>query len=118
MKKLFIISLLSLMLIPLLWNGISFLHYVMEHTHTFCASEENHEHQLAGDCHTICQITPTHDKSQLPNKIEFYKLKQYVTAYTCLPIQSTFSNQLSTSTAFSFLYGRIISEDIFRPPIS
>ena len=110
--------LFSLMLIPLLWNGMNFIHYLVEHTHTFCASEEDHQHTSSNDCQTICHITPSHDQGQLPTKIEFYELKQYITADSYLDIQDLFSNQLSTNTAFSFLYGRTISEDIFRPPIS
>jgi len=106
------------MLIPLLWNGVNFLHYLVEHTHTFCASEENHQHTSTDECHTICHISPLHDQSQIPTKIEFYELKQCITAYSYFNIQSTFSNQLSTNNTFSFLYGRMISEDIFRPPIS
>ncbi len=107
------------MLIPLLWNGASLLHYLVEHTHTFCASEENHQHQSMDDCQTICHILPSHEESQLPINIEFYELKQCITASSELYIQDKFLNQLSTITPFSSLfYGRIISEDIFRPPIS
>lgn len=118
MKNLLVISLLSLILIPSIWNGINFSHYLIEHTHTFCAIEESHQHQSTDDCQTICHITPIHDQSQIPTKIEFYKLKQCITAYSYSPIQSTSPNLLSTNTVFSFLYGRIIYQDIFRPPIS
>jgi len=118
MKNTFTILLLSLLLIPLVWNGMSFIHYLVEHTHTFCASEQAHEHTSTEDCHTICHITPQHEQSQIPHNIEFHELKQCISTSTSFNNQFAFSYQFSTSSDYTLLYGRIISEDILRPPIS
>lgn len=118
MGKTLTILLLSLMLIPLCWNGMSFMHYLVEHTHTLCANEKDHQHPSAEDCHTICHIAPQQDQGPVPNKVEFYELKQYVTVFSCFDKQYSFSNAISTYSAYSLLYGRILLEDIFRPPIS
>ena len=118
MKKIFSILLLGLMLIPLYWNGMSLIHYMVEHTHTFCTSEQNHEHSSTEDCHAICHITPQHDHGQIPNTVEFYELKQCVTTLSFFNHQFSFFNYTSTYSDYSLLRGRMLLADIFRPPIS
>jgi len=118
MKKISTILLLSLLLIPLFWNGMSFIHYLVEHTHTFCTSEQDHQHTLTEECPTICHITPQHEQDQIPHNIEFHELKQCITTCASFNAQFAFSYQISTNSDYTLLYGRILSEDIFRPPIS
>jgi hypothetical protein len=118
MRKISTILLLSFMVIPLFWNGASFIHYLVEHTHTFCASEQDHQHDSTEDCQTICHVSPQHDQGQIPHKIEFYELKQYVTASPSIEKQFSFSKSHSTNSEYALLHNRILSEDIFRPPIS
>lgn len=118
MKKLFTISLLSLVLLPIIWNGVSFFHYVIEHTHTFCESDINHEHTHANDCLNVYHISQNQDHDPLLSKIEFFELKQYITAFPFFDKQFSFSNITSTNSEYFLLYNRILSEDIFRPPIS
>ena len=117
MKKLIVISLLSLMLIPLLLMNVNFLHNVVAHTHIFCASEDNHNHVLIKDCQTICKIAPTNKQNQIPVKVESNKFKQIVLTYPYLYFKSVFPISSSTSTSFSSFYGRIKSEYLFRPPM-
>ncbi len=118
MKKTSTILLLSLMLFPLFWNSISFVHHLVEHTHTFCASEQDHQHTSTEDCQTICHISPQHDQGQVPHKIEFYELKQCLSSFSPFNTQLLLSNRISISPDYSLLYEKIISEDIYRPPIS
>jgi len=119
MKKFSSILLLSLMLIPFFWNAKSLIHYLVEHTHTFCASEQDHQHSPTDDCHTICLITTAqHDQAPIPTKTEFHELKQCITAFSSFNTHFLLTNHLSTNANYALLYGRIISEDIFRPPIS
>lgn len=106
------------MLIPFFWNGASFIHYLVEHTHTFCASEQDHQHSSVEDCHTICHISPQHEDGQIPHKVEFHELKKCVSEAPFANNQFSFPNAISANSDYAILYGRILSEDIFRPPIS
>ena len=106
------------MLIPLIWNGVSFMHYLVEHTHTFCESEQNHHHSSTEDCQTICHIAPQHDHGQVPHNIEFYELKQCISPFSYFDTQLLLPNRTSICPDYSLLYKKIISKDIFRPPIS
>ena len=118
MRKNYTIILFSLLLIPLIWNGVSFIHFLVEHTHTFCASEQDHQHTSTDICHTICHVSPQHDQGQIPHNIEFYELKQCITALPFFDKQFSSFNSININPEYSLLYNRIISEDIFRPPIS
>jgi len=118
MKNLSIIMFLSLILSPIVWNGLNFIHYVVEHTHTFCLSDTDHNHIKPNECSHIYHITHQQDRDQIPLNIEFYELKQYTTALSSLTAQDFLSNFTPTNTNFSFLYGRIFPNDILRPPIS
>lgn len=119
MRKLSTILLLSFMLIPLFWNGISLMHYLVEHTHSFCAGEQDHQHASTEDCETICHISPLHNQTQSPHKsIEFYELKQCITEFHFLNNQVLVINSKSTTPDYLLLYGRLLSDDIFRPPIA
>ena len=118
MKKFTSILLLSFMMIPIFWNAMSFVHYLVEHTHTFCTNKQDHQHSSSDDCFKICNITQHHDQGQVPLKVEFYELKQYITPFSSFKTPIKFTNQLSSFTNYSSLYGRVILEDVFRPPIS
>ena len=120
MRKPSIILLLSLMLIPLLWNGINLIHYLVEHTHTFCASEQDHQHPSTEDCRTICYISTQHEESQIPHQsIVFYELKQCITTpFPFLKKQLLFFKTISTISNYLILHGRILSDELLRPPIS
>jgi hypothetical protein len=117
MRQLCTILLTSLVLLPILWNGASFFHYVVEHTHAFCESDIDHEHPLVDDCLTICHVIQDQDHNQLLSKVEFFELKQYITSSFTLNKQ-LFSDRLVSTNAGSALFqGRIYSDDIFHPPI-
>ena len=116
-----IILLLNLLLLPLIWNGVNFIHYLVEHTHTFCESEQNHQHTSAEDCHTICHISPQPYQGQIPvEKIEFYELKQYITTFP-LFLSNQFSYCLLLFLPILIMHFFLVESsqnDIFRPPIS
>ena len=109
---------LSLILIPLCWNGMSFIHYLVEHTHTFCASEDDHQHSSTEDCTNVYHVAPHHEQNQIPHKVEFYELKQYISSFSSFDTQLLLPNRTSICPDYSLLYEKILSEDIFRPPIS
>jgi len=112
------LMLFSLLLIPLIWNGMNAVHYLVEHTHTFCASEQSHEHTSAEDCLTICHIAPQHERSQVPVKAEFYELKQCISASSSFNRPLALSKLLPSKADYLLLRGRVLSEGIFRPPIA
>jgi hypothetical protein len=118
MKQSFGILFLSLMLIPFFWNGLSLFHYMAEHTHTFCSTEQDHEHIPSEDCHTICHFSPDHGQAQIPNKVEFYELQQCITTNSYIKVVSICANIKSTNLSYAHLYSRSFSGNIFRPPIS
>lgn len=118
MRKLAIILCLNLMMLPVIWNGIGLLHYVMEHTHTFCEADlAEHTHQIPDDCISICQLTVSQSNQQLPTTNDYYELK------ICL-VQIPFFKRLlhnpSNKENFieSYLLESHFSDDIFNPPIS
>ena len=115
MKQLKILLLLSLVLLPVIWNGISVFHHLVEHTHTFCQDPSDHTHTTAEDCLTICKITPNH-QHQIPTHNDYQELKQYLTPN--LPY-NTHSNSISLQMNFEepHLSGYYFSDDIFHPPI-
>ena len=88
MKKLSILLFLNLMMLPVIWNGIGWWHYVVEHTHAFCDSDlEEHTHQTPEDCVSICQLTNNQPNQQLPSTTDYYELKN------CLPQNTFFKTQ-------------------------
>jgi hypothetical protein len=106
------------MLFPFFWNGLSLIHYMAEHTHTFCNTELDHEHIPSEDCHTICHFSAEEGQAQIPNKVEFYELHQCITTNTYLEAESNWANANSTNLSYAHLYNRSFSGNIFRPPIS
>lgn len=80
MKQTSVILLLILLLLPIIWNGVTLFHYVVEHTHTFCQTEAEHAHATPDDCLAIFQLAENHNQNQLPApvKSEFKELKQYL----------------------------------------
>ena len=117
MKKLAILLLLSLMMLPVIWNGIGLWHYVVEHTHTFCASDAaEHTHQIPEDCVSIYQLTNNQSHQQLPTINDYYELK---TCLTPIPFFNTllFSSTNQSNFVESHLLDKHFSDDIFHPPI-
>jgi len=113
-----IIILFGLLIVPLTWNAINFIHYLVEHTHTFCDSDFSHHHTSTEDCQTICHFTPQHQQNKIPNKVEFYELKQCISSISYYSIEHVDLFQLSTNLNYIPLYGRDNVNSIFRPPIS
>jgi len=117
-KQTSVILLLTLLLFPIIWNGISLLHYAVEHSHTFCPTETEHSHPNPDDCLSIFQLTENQSQSQLPSttKIEFQDLKQYLSPNLELSPMLYLSYQTANfidSTLPEYLF----SKDVFLPPI-
>ena len=118
MKNTYIILLLTLLLLPIVWNGVSLFHYVVAHTHTFCDTELEHTHTNPNECLTIFQLTENHHQNQLPTpaKSEFKELKQYLSQ----DLQIT-STTLIIYQQINFvdiaLPDNFFIKDIFHPPV-
>ena len=109
MKNLAILLCLSLMLLPVIWNGIGLWHYVMEHTHTFCAVDSvEHSHQTSEDCVSICQLINTTSNQQLPITNDYYELK---TCITSTPFFNTLL--LSSSNQSNFIESHLKTQILF-----
>jgi len=117
MKNLFIIMLLSVVLLPIIWNGMGFFHYLVDHTHTFCENEDNHEHTSTDECLAMCHLGQSQAQHQIPTQIEFYELKQFITTPSILNIRPLVNNLSNTAIIRSHHFGRVYSNDIFHPPI-
>ncbi|MFK7980626.1 MAG: hypothetical protein AB8G86_11635 [Saprospiraceae bacterium] len=118
MKKLATILLLNLMLLPVIWNGIGLVHYVVAHTHTFCTNDstDNHTHDEIEACLSICQLTDIQPHQQLPVTNDYFELKICITKNSFL---NTFALSLTNQVNFtdSYLLEKSFSDDIFHPPI-
>ncbi len=118
MKQLSVILLLTLLLVPICWNGYSLLHYVLQHTHTFCQSTAEHSHPTPEDCLSVFQLVDSQNQSQLPstNNIEFQEIKQYLTLDF---LSTTLINQRLQQFNFagtSFL-NYLFHKEVFHPPL-
>ena len=117
MKRIVTIILVNLMLLPVIWNGLGLLHYVVAHTHTFCTTDSaEHAHQTPADCISLCQLTNNQPHQQLPITNDYYELK------TCLTSTLFFNTLLLSSTNQSnfvdpFLLETHFLTNIFHPPI-
>ena len=118
MKQTSVIVLLTLLLLPIIWNGVTLFHFVVEHTHTFCEEDLTHTHSDTEDCLSIFQLTENHTNNQLPSstKSEFKELKQYLNPDTDL---TSITAHLSQQMAFFdiLLSDNSFSKDIFQPPV-
>ena len=108
---------LGLMCLPVIWNGLSLIHYVVEHTHVFCKSDTNHEHTSAQDCSSFCLLSKDQEHKQLLTQIEFFELKQCISPLSDYHIQPFSSDLSSVDKRSSLFHGRIYSNDVFQPPI-
>lgn len=118
MKQTSIILLLSLLVFPIIWNGISLFHYAVEHTHTFCETDTEHSHPDPDNCLSIFELSDKQNQSQLPstNKVEFQDLQQYLTPNLALnPMHSLSFQQINF--IHSFLPDDGFSKDVFLPPV-
>ncbi len=112
------ILLLTLLLFPIFWNGVSLFHYAIEHSHTFCATETEHSHPTPDDCLSIFQLADNQSQSQLPTttKIEFQDLKQYLSPNLELSPMLDLSYH-AANFINSALSESLFSKDVFLPPI-
>lgn len=119
MKKTSIILLLTLLLLPIIWNGATLFHYVVEHTHTFCQADSEHAHSNPDDCSTIFQLVEKHNQNQLPapTKSEFKELKQYISPYLYLISTTSLSLQQINFVDIA-LPENLFTKDFFQPPIT
>ena len=117
MKNSFLILLIGLMFLPVIWNGLSLFHYVVEHTHVFCDSGTNHDHDSSQDCLSFCHINKYQEHHHPVSTIEFFELKQYITPAHLFVIQPSSFTLLTTNNKSSIFNGRIYSNKIFHPPI-
>lgn len=102
---------------PIIWNGITLFHFVVEHTHTFCEEDLAHEHADTDDCLSIFQLSINQDQDQVPSptKIEFKELKQYLTSNLDLQIEVLPSQQINFVDIA--LPDNLFTKDFFHPPI-
>lgn len=120
MNKLITILLLSVVSLPIMWNGLGFIHYLTEHTHTFCSDNKDDHQHSSDDCLTICHLFQHQDQNhnQISNKVEFYELKNYIKTDLSMDIQFVYSNHNITNNNLSHHFGRSHLNDVFHPPIS
>ena len=118
MKLTSVIFLLILLQLPVIWNGISFIHYVIEHTHTLCSTTTEHAHPDPENCLSVFQLAESQRSNQFPpaTTIEFQELKQYLP----LPlysssIESQSVQQINFVDIFFLEY--LFTRAIFHPPI-
>ena len=118
MKQTSIILLLSLLVFPIIWNGISLLHYAIEHTHTFCERDSEHSHPNPDDCLSIFELSESKSQSELPSttKSDFQELQQYLTSNLELNSIEFLSSQQINFVIFS-LPDDDFPKDVFLPPI-
>lgn len=117
MKSFSLIVLLSVILAPIFWSGLTVVHYLVEHTHVFCLADADHVHKSSHECLDIYHISQDQDKNHLLTKIEWYESKQYITTSSSLDIRS-FADPHDATYSRAFLnHGRLFSDDIFYPPI-
>jgi len=117
-KQTSVILLLTLLLFPIVWNGISLFHYAVEHTHTFCQTDSEHSHPNPDNCLSIFELTESQSQSELPisTKSEFQELQQYFTPNLDLyPMQLLSFQQVNFVTSSHLEKG--FSKDVFLPPI-
>lgn len=118
MKQTSVILLLTLLLLPIIWNGVTLSHYVVEHTHTFCQTELEHAHSDLDDCLSIFQLAENHHQNQLPApaKSEFKEIKQYLNPILDLGPIIVFSSQQMNFVDIS-IPDNLFTKDVFHPPI-
>ena len=117
MKQALVISIISLLLLPIFWNGLALFHYVVEHTDLFCHSELEHSHP--NNCLTLTIFQSSQSQNQLPSptKIEIQELKLYCLT-PCLnlcPIDPLSSKQVNFPNFFP--PDDLFSKEVFHPPI-
>ena len=77
MKQTLIISIVLLLLLPILRNGLAFFHYIVEHTHLLCLSDLEHTHPDNCLTLTIFQSPPNQNQLPSPTKLEIQEIKLY-----------------------------------------
>ena len=117
-KQTSIILLLSLLVFPIIWNGISLFHYAIEHTHTFCQTESKHSHPDPDNCLSIFELSESQNQSELPatTNNEFQELKQFLTPNLKLNPILLLSFQQINSVNFT-LPTDGFPKGVFLPPV-
>ncbi len=118
MKKTSTLVLLAVLVIPLIWNGVNCLHFLVEHTHAFCVTEQGHQHSPIEDCQNTGHMVIQHDQGHLPERPKFYELQQCISITSFYNSQKTLDRQFYAETNFTSISGRMTSGKVFRPPIS
>lgn len=117
-KQTLVILLLSLLLFPIIWNGVSLIHYAVEHTHTFCQTEAEHSHPNPDNCLSVFELSDNQNKSQLPTntKSDFQEIQQYLSPN--LAFNSTLLLSLQQINFVNpSLPDNFFLKDVFLPPI-
>ena len=118
MKQAFVIFLLSLLLLPISWNAISLVHYLVEHTHTLCQETTDHAHPNPENCLSVFQLAEKQNQHQpTTTNIEFQELKQYLTPDLLLTTVVFDPIRQVDFVEIAFL-NHLFHKDIFYPPIS
>lgn len=118
MKRLASILLLSLTLIPVIWNGINMIHYVVEHTHVFCTNYDDHTHQTVEECSSFCVFEDYQHQYHFSIQNDYQELKIYLTLHH---LSFNFKTPLSLYQSIfleSPAWEHSFIRDIFRPPLS
>lgn len=116
MKRLFSILLLSLTLLPIAWNGINLLHYMVEHTHAFCVNQDEHTHQTMEECSTLCTLDNSQTEQQFSIQNDYQDLKTYLTPDLSFNFITSLSVQQVTFPKPAVRDDSSI-RNIFRPPL-
>ncbi|MFK7934801.1 MAG: hypothetical protein AB8G22_14935 [Saprospiraceae bacterium] len=110
------ILLFCLALLPVLWNGTSLVHFLVEHTHALCANEDDHSHPTAKECATICAFDAPSSEQPTATQHDYQELKIYLTLSEYLPTQIVISNRQPSFPKVN-LWENLFCPDIFHPPI-
>ena len=119
MNKFIVVILSSLIMSPVFINGWGLIHHLVEHTHVFCESQDDHTHASVSDCKSNCGDqfynslkNETHSNQQL----EYQDLNQFCTSISTHN-SSTFIKKNITESFHLFIFTQNYIEDIFHPPI-
>lgn len=117
MKSILVISMVSLLLLPIFSSGLAFAHYAAEHIHLFCHSDLEHSHPNKCQTLTLFQSSQSQNQLPIPTKIEVQELKLY-----CLTHDSSLCLREAISlwiVGFEVLFPQdnLFAKDVFHPPI-
>lgn len=113
------IILLCLISLPVVWNSVMLVHYLVAHTHAFCHNINPHEHTPVNDCKDLCNIEFNKEvNDQYPvQKTEYFEIKNCLSAHTKLNLHNKGSDETAEFIGPHFFFQHF-SDKILRPPIS